>query len=67
MSSPKPVAWHYKPAYWLFGVALLIMAGRTAGGAVSWVWHSLWSEDAPITTVYTTEQHKPSPDYYWPS
>ncbi|WP_454793803.1 hypothetical protein [Mycolicibacterium lutetiense] len=65
MSSRKPVAWHYKPAHWLFAIGLIIMAGRTIGGSVTWVWNSLWSDTSPITTVYTPEPNKPSPDYYW--
>lgn len=67
MTVAKPVTWHYKLAYYLFAFALIVMAGRTIGGALSFVWHAVIPDDPPITTVYTPETNKPSSDYYWPN
>lgn len=45
--------WHYKLPLFIFAVCVIILAGKTAGGAFDWLLGPAFGSDpVPITTIY---------------
>lgn len=54
MTTPRNAQpWHYKLPLFIFAVCVIILAGKTAGGAFDWLLGPAFGSDpAPITTIY---------------